>query len=364
MRKFLVGVAVFALATGTAAADPGGKGKGGEGGGGRAHVQAAPGGGGGGGGHGKHAQAPRGGGHGDSKASRDGGRKGDAARGGSGAKARSDDRGNGRQADNASRHADKASHRSKDNERAQGSGRGNDRSAAAHEAAPSQRAHARGEPGSNFKDRGARTWRGVERAGGYAANGTGLVRLAGGCPPGLAAKHNGCMPPGLAKPRRGFWSELDRPAWWGLGGLAAGQYLYDDGYLIRYDDDGVEGWLPLLGGALAPGQIWPSSYEPVELPDYYETYYGLGPSYRSYDDVLYRVDPETSAITSVAALLTGDPFAVGQPLPSGYDVYNVPYDYRDEYVDGPEAQYRYSDGYVYQVDPQTQLIAAAIELLT
>ena len=51
-------------------------------------------------------------------------------------------------------------------------------------------------------------------------------------------------------------------------------------------------------------------------------------------------------------------------MPLGYDVYNVPYDYRDRYADGPNANYRYSDGYIYQVDPTTQLIAAAIELLT
>jgi len=44
-------------------------------------------------------------------------------------------------------------------------------------------------------------------------------------------------------------------------------------------------------------------------------------------------------------------------------VYNVPYGYRDQYYDTPDALYRYSDGYVYQVDPETRLIAAAIELL-
>ena len=51
-------------------------------------------------------------------------------------------------------------------------------------------------------------------------------------------------------------------------------------------------------------------------------------------------------------------------MPSGYDIYNVPYGYRDQYRDGPDARYRYSDGYVYQVDPTSQLIVAAIELLT
>jgi hypothetical protein len=49
-------------------------------------------------------------------------------------------------------------------------------------------------------------------------------------------------------------------------------------------------------------------------------------------------------------------------MPMGYDVYNVPYPYRAQYVDGPGAQYRYSDGYIYQIDPETRLVAAAIEL--
>ena len=79
--------------------------------------------------------------------------------------------------------------------------------------------------------------------------------------------------------------------------------------------------------------------------------------------MLYRVDPQTSAITSIAALLTGDDIQVGSPMPMGYDVYNVPYPYRSQYADGPQANYRYSDGYVYQVDPETRLVAAAIELL-
>ena len=51
-------------------------------------------------------------------------------------------------------------------------------------------------------------------------------------------------------------------------------------------------------------------------------------------------------------------------MPQGYEVYNVPYSYRDQYADGPDSNYRYSDGTIYQVDPTTQLIQAAIQLLT
>ena len=42
---------------------------------------------------------------------------------------------------------------------------------------------------------------------------------------------------------------------------------------------------------------------------------------------------------------------IGQPLPVGYDTYNVPFAYRDQYYDTDDAWYRYANGYVYQVDP-------------
>jgi hypothetical protein len=186
--------------------------------------------------------------------------------------------------------------------------------------------------------------------------------LIEGCPPGLARKNPPCVPPGQVRNAYGW----DRPDFWGLSGLSDGRYFYDDGYLVRYaPSGGILGYVPLLGGALAIGNAWPDYYEPFAMPAYYESYYGLGEydSYRYADDVIYRIDPQTDAITSIAALLTGDQFGIGQPMPLGYDAYNVPWDYRDEYIDGPDAHYRYADGYVYQVDPKTQLIAAAIELL-
>jgi hypothetical protein len=188
-------------------------------------------------------------------------------------------------------------------------------------------------------------------------------RLIDGCPPGLAKKNPPCVPPGQVRDDRD-WA-FDRPDWWGLSGLGSARYFYDDGYLVRMDGGRIGGYIPLLGGALALGNPWPSFYRPVALPDYYVDYYGLGPldSYRYADNVIYRVDPETALIESVAALLTGDEFAVGRPMPLGYEVYNVPWDYRERYYDRPDALYRYADGYVYQVDPETRLVAAAIELL-
>ena len=186
--------------------------------------------------------------------------------------------------------------------------------------------------------------------------------LISGCPPGLAKKNNGCMPPGLAKQ-----NQFDRydANWWGLRGLNnLSGYRYLDGNLVRLTSGGaVMDYYPLLGGALAPGNQWPSAWQPTPLSPYYSDYYGLGNDYRYFDGAIYRVDPSTSAIQTVAALLTGDNFTVGQRMPSGYSAYNVPYQYRDQYADGPDANYRYSDGYVYKTDPKTQLILAAIQLL-
>lgn len=184
-----------------------------------------------------------------------------------------------------------------------------------------------------------------------------------GCPPGLAKKNNGCVPPG--HPRQNAERRYDRN-WWGLRSLTSvNDYRYYDGNMVRYGSDGrIAGYYPLLGGSLLAGNVWPDFYPATPLPDYYRTYYGLGADYRYADGAIYRVNPQTLAIQSLAALLTGDRFSVGQALPPGYGVYNVPYQYRDRYADGPDANYRYSDGYVYQVDPTSRLIVAAIRLLT
>jgi hypothetical protein len=54
---------------------------------------------------------------------------------------------------------------------------------------------------------------------------------------------------------------------------------------------------------------------------------------------------------------------VGERMPSGYDFYNVPPEYRDRYYDQDNAWYRYSDGYIYEIDPGTLVVRNSIELL-
>ena len=186
-------------------------------------------------------------------------------------------------------------------------------------------------------------------------------RLIDGCPPGLAKKRNGCLPPGQAKDRyRSF-----EPGFFGLNGAEGGRYFYEDGYLLQYRPDGIAGFLPLLGGALGIGNIWPASYANAPLPNYYSDYFQLGDrdGYRYADNVIYRVDPQTTAITSVAGLLTGNAFEIGRPMPRGYDVYNMPFDLREQYSDTADARYRYADGYVYKIDPGTALVTSALALV-
>ena len=188
------------------------------------------------------------------------------------------------------------------------------------------------------------------------------VGLIDGCPPGLARRNNGCMPPGQLRQRTRAWYSN----WWDRRDDAA-DFVYDDGYLYRLAPSGaVAGFVPLLGGALWPGQTWPTSYSAYDVPDYYVDYYGFDDpyDYRLADGVIYGLDPQTQAIQSILALVTDNDWQIGQQMPDGYGVYNVPYAYRDQYFDTADSWYRYDDGYVYQVDPTTQLIQAAIQLIT
>ena len=188
------------------------------------------------------------------------------------------------------------------------------------------------------------------------------VGLIDGCPPGLARRNNGCMPPGQLRQQQRAWYSN----WWDRRDDGR-DLVYDDGYLYRLAPTGaVAGFVPLLGGALWPGQTWPTQYEAAPVPDYFTDYYGFDDpyDYRLADGVIYGLDPQTQAIQSVLALVTDNDWQIGQRMPDGYGVYNVPYEYRDQYFDTADSMYRYDDGYVYQVDPTTQLIQAAIQLIT
>lgn len=209
-------------------------------------------------------------------------------------------------------------------------------------------------------------------------DGNGLQRgFVDGCPPGLAKKGNGCLPPGQAKKLVGTAlapSIMSRS----LAGPYRLWYRDNDDFMYRWDDDYIYR-VRRDGGlidALFPyanrdyyyypvGAPYPDYYNYYNVPYQYQSYYPDGGdySYRYGDGAIYMVNPETQMISGIAALLTGAPMIVGQPLPPAYGVYNVPMSYRSTYYDTPDNWYRYNDGYIYRVDPATMLITAVINAI-
>jgi hypothetical protein len=144
-------------------------------------------------------------------------------------------------------------------------------------------------------------------------------------------------------------------------------YRYDDGYIYQVDPYSrvIQSAIPVSYDGYVVGQPIPAAYPGYAVPDLYSGLYQPvdGYDYRYFDGGIYQVQPQTRVVVAPVALVTGNNWAVGQPMPVGYDVYNVPYAYRDEYYDNDEYMYRYADGHIYQVDPQTRLIRAVIDAI-
>lgn len=204
-----------------------------------------------------------------------------------------------------------------------------------------------------------------------------FMPLGAGCPPGLAKKGNGCLPPGQARKIFAVGQRL-QPAWhsgYELPRRYRAFYYDTPDAFYRYDDDGyiyrvdagsglISALIPLFGGGFAVGQPLPAGFDVYNVPYQYRDIWQDSDDtwYRYGDDAIYGVDAETGLIESVVALLAGD-LNVGQALPAGYDVYNLPLDYRDTYADNDDHLYRYADGSIYQVDAKTQIIQAIVEML-
>ena len=143
-------------------------------------------------------------------------------------------------------------------------------------------------------------------------------------------------------------------------------YRYGYGYVYETNCASglVEDVIPTFDYGYGVGQIMPASYGYYNVPYAYRSSFLDGDDYyyRYAPGAIYQVDRGTSLITSVAALLTGG-LTVGQPLPMGYSAYNVPYAYRTSYYDTPDMWYRYNNGYIYSVDPTTQLVTAIVRAL-
>ncbi|MGZ8282953.1 MAG: hypothetical protein ACXWUN_08400 [Allosphingosinicella sp.] len=159
------------------------------------------------------------------------------------------------------------------------------------------------------------------------------------------------------------------------------RFIDGDRYFYRYGNDGavyrfnrgtnlVSSVIPLTSSGLAFGEPLPLGYEVYNLPLAYRPFYPdtADQLYRYDDNAIYRVNSDNMLVEGIAALLTSGAgglggLGIGDMLPSGYDAYNVPLDYRDTYHDTDESMYRYADGSIYEVDPQTRLIESVISLL-
>ncbi len=141
-------------------------------------------------------------------------------------------------------------------------------------------------------------------------------------------------------------------------------YRYADGYMYQVNPytGMIQNVDPVLGYGYGYGQMMPLAYSAYNVPYQYRPYYYDTSDYyyRYAPGAIYQVDPTTSLITAVAALLSPNSLAIGQPMPIGYSAYNVPYAYRSNYYDTPNDWYRYSNGSIYRVDPATQLVTALV----
>ncbi len=354
MSKFILAFGAAALAISAPAFAQDGKGQGGgnKGGGGQ-KAERGPGNGGGGGGGGNG----RGGGGGQMKA----------------------DRGNGGQA----MRQGGPDMRDRGNDQARGGGdvrkiekaRGNDRVEVA-------RGNDRNDDRGRLvvrDDRGDRDFDGNDGGRILARNfGGGFGSAYDNCPPGLAKKDNGCLPPGQAQKYLGArlqqaYADSRIPyeyrSWYRDDGDHFYRYGNDTIYRVSRRNDLIDGIIPLFGGGgyggyYALGDPWPDSYDFYNVPYQYRSFYADTSDYRYRygDGAIYRVNSGSGVVDGIVALLAGD-FGVGSRLPVGYDTYNVPFAYRDQYYDSADNWYRYNDGYIYQVDPKTRLISAVIDAI-
>jgi len=142
------------------------------------------------------------------------------------------------------------------------------------------------------------------------------------------------------------------------------RYAYGTVYQVDCVTGMVVNVIPTYAGGYGVGQLLPSSYGYYNLPMQYRSLYYPTADYSYWyaPGAIYQYDTSSSLITSVAALMSPG-FSIGQPLPVGYSMYNVPYAYRTTYYDTPNAWYRYNNGYIYQVDPTSQLVTAIVASL-
>lgn len=203
-----------------------------------------------------------------------------------------------------------------------------------------------------------------------------------GCPPGLARQNRYCMPPGQLRHANYVGRRLPIASWsYNVPDRYRYRFVDSDRYFYRYGNDGlvyrfdrsnslVSSVIPLMSSGLFLGEPLPLGYDVYNVPFAYRSYYRDTSDYLyRYDgNAIYRVNPSNMMVDGIAALITAGVgglggLGVGDRLPVGYDAYNVPFANRDTYYDTNDRMYRYADGAIYQIDPQTRLIMDVISLL-
>jgi len=142
------------------------------------------------------------------------------------------------------------------------------------------------------------------------------------------------------------------------------RYLNGSVYGVDPYSGFIQDVIPTYAYGYGVGQMLPAGYGYYNVPNQYRSLYYNTPDYNYWyaPGAIYQVDPGSQLITSVASLLAPG-LSIGQQLPMGYSAYNVPLAYRTTYYDTPDAWYRYNNGYIYQVDPTTQLVTAIVASL-
>jgi hypothetical protein len=195
-----------------------------------------------------------------------------------------------------------------------------------------------------------------------------LPLIGGGYVPGMAFPSAYNYAPGYTFPM-GF-NDPYVPDYYGFNAFYPDtqfvDYRYLNGNVYGVDPYSglIEDVIPTYAYGYGVGQVLPASYGYYNVPyQYRDLYYDTSDyNYWYAPGAIYQVDPSSQLITSVASLLSPG-LSIGQPLPLGYDVYNVPYAYRATYYDTPTAWYRYNNGYIYQIDPTTRLVTAIVASL-
>jgi hypothetical protein len=162
------------------------------------------------------------------------------------------------------------------------------------------------------------------------------------CPPGLAKKNNGCVPPGQV-------GRDDRDDRWGDRDDRRGTSEWIDRNRDGYDDR------DLNRDRRIDDREWRMAGDRYDRDDRYESNDRYGRTDRDYDDRYETRDTRRGGIGGILQnVLGGGGLRVGQRV-SG-NLGSVPYQYRDQFRDGNGVYYRADNRAIYQIDARSDTV--------